>query len=318
MDTKGLKGLRDVVNRYLFTDRPKTDIEKQAKKLKPVPLLKLKGGFPSNNLSGSGSSKNNSLLKKAEEYLANENQKIANTSDKSLLRKAEEYLANEKAKGEEASNEKKSLLEEAVESEKAKALGGNKEEPNVKLGIKDREALRNAEEYLNGGWESLSNISRRFTFDEDKARNQDGLKTWSPSNSKERRTLSPEGYFRHGETLANRAKLRAQFIKAYRDKYGEEPSEKEIAEIEKRAENAKMWQGSIPSTAIKEARYDPSTKEMQVKFNGKGPSSNTWYSYPGVPTELVRKFRDAISKGEFFLRNIHDQYTTNPGHKRKK
>lgn len=64
-------------------------------------------------------------------------------------------------------------------------------------------------------------------------------------------------------------------------------------------------QASIPSTAIANIRYNPKTEGLNVKFQG----GKTSYFYPAVPLELVQRWLKAPSKGEFFMKNIHDQYS---------
>ena len=56
---------------------------------------------------------------------------------------------------------------------------------------------------------------------------------------------------------------------------------------------------------IKNIQYDPKTELLRVKFS----SGNKTYDYPGVPLELVEALMKAPSKGEFFMANIHDQYS---------
>ena len=52
---------------------------------------------------------------------------------------------------------------------------------------------------------------------------------------------------------------------------------------------------------------DPKTKELWVTFQG----SSKKYWYPRVPEEKVREMMAAPSKGEYFMNNIHDQYSVN-------
>ena len=68
-----------------------------------------------------------------------------------------------------------------------------------------------------------------------------------------------------------------------------------------------MYTQDVPSTAIKKMKYDPKTKELWVTFQG----SNKKYWYPRVPEEKVREMMAAPSKGEYFMNNIHDQYSVN-------
>ena len=62
---------------------------------------------------------------------------------------------------------------------------------------------------------------------------------------------------------------------------------------------------SVSSSAISNVKYDPDTEALNVKFNGSGKH----YFYPAVPLELVQALLRAPSKGEFFMKNIHDQYS---------
>jgi hypothetical protein len=54
-------------------------------------------------------------------------------------------------------------------------------------------------------------------------------------------------------------------------------------------------------------KYDPKTKELWVTFQG----SNKKYWYPRVPKEKIEEMMAAPSKGEYFMNNIHDQYSVN-------
>lgn len=62
---------------------------------------------------------------------------------------------------------------------------------------------------------------------------------------------------------------------------------------------------SVSSSAISNVKYDPDTEALNVKFNG----SSKHYFYPAVPLELIQALLRAPSKGEFFMKNIHDQYS---------
>ena len=62
---------------------------------------------------------------------------------------------------------------------------------------------------------------------------------------------------------------------------------------------------SVSSSALSNVKYDPDTEALNVKFNGSGKH----YFYPAVPLELVQGLLKAASKGEFFMANIHDQYS---------
>lgn len=135
---------------------------------------------------------------------------------------------------------------------------------------------------------TLSPKSDRYTYENQEDTNYD--KNWKPETEEEKKTLSPAGYFRKGEEAAVK-------------------QEKGINDTNEDLYNKK--QISIPSTALSSINYDPDTEGLTVKFQGNSKS----YFYPGVPLELVEALLKAPSKGEFFLANIHDQYTMNPGHK---
>lgn len=62
---------------------------------------------------------------------------------------------------------------------------------------------------------------------------------------------------------------------------------------------------SVSSSALSNVNYDPDTEALNVQFNGSGKH----YFYPAVPLELVQALLRAPSKGEFFMKNIHDQYS---------
>ena len=149
-------------------------------------------------------------------------------------------------------------------------------------------AAKSAKRLDEGKSIHLAPKSDRYTYDNQEDTNYD--KTWKPETSEEKKSLSPEGYFRKGET---------EDIKEQKgiDKSNEEFYNKK--------------QISIPSTAIQSIDYDPDTEGLTVRFTGE----NKDYFYPGVPAELVQAFLKAPSKGEFFMNNIHDQYTMNKGHK---
>ncbi len=112
-------------------------------------------------------------------------------------------------------------------------------------------------------------------------------KKWKPETKEEKETLSPKGYYRVGEREQIRKDLQGGIDdKTFNDNY----HEKQI---------------SVDSTAIKDIQYDPDTEGLTVTFQG----SNKKYFYPAVPMELVQALMKAPSKGEFFMANIHDQYS---------
>lgn len=158
------------------------------------------------------------------------------------------------------------------------------------MNIKDifSNAIKRAIKRLDQGKEiTVSSKSDRYTYENQEDTNYD--KNWKPSTSEERKSLSPAGYFRKGET---------------------EQVEEDIGINDDNKEFYNKKQISIPSTAISSVNYDPDTEGLTVKFQG----NDKKYFYPGVPLELVQDMMKAPSKGEFFMANIHDQYTMNPGH----
>jgi hypothetical protein len=60
----------------------------------------------------------------------------------------------------------------------------------------------------------------------------------------------------------------------------------------------------MPSTLIRNSRYDPQSQTLSVWFvtNGKR------YDYQNVPPETYGAFRNAFSKGRFFNREIRGNY----------
>jgi hypothetical protein len=60
----------------------------------------------------------------------------------------------------------------------------------------------------------------------------------------------------------------------------------------------------MPSTLIRDSRYDPRSRTLSVWFvtNGKR------YDYRDVPPETYGAFRKAFSKGRFFNREIRGNY----------
>ena len=51
----------------------------------------------------------------------------------------------------------------------------------------------------------------------------------------------------------------------------------------------------VDSSAVAEARYDADARTLFLRFT----SGVTWYSYPGVPWGVARRFAEADSKGKF-------------------
>lgn len=164
-------------------------------------------------------------------------------------------------------------------------------------------------------------------------------KVWKPKTAEEKKTLSPEGYFRIGErqnerdkvytSIFDAAKERAKAIDEERVRQLKESGQKarrtQKRTLEKKAkeeadkaiqsEENREKQISIPSTAIAKIKYNPHNEILKVKFT----SGNKEYTYrPGVPEDLIRRWLEAPSKGEFFMRNIHDQYSLFGKNHRKK
>lgn len=132
---------------------------------------------------------------------------------------------------------------------------------------------------------SVAPKSDRYTYNNQEDTNYD--KSWTPKTDTEKKTLSPEGYHRVGERDEKKAELQGDmndndFNEAYKEK-----------------------QISVDSTAISNITYDPKDEGLKVKFKGSGKE----YFYPGVPLETVQAFLKAPSKGEYFMNNIHDQYS---------
>lgn len=128
--------------------------------------------------------------------------------------------------------------------------------------------------------------SNRYTYNRWLSNEDKTYNNFTPKTEKEKETLSPEGYFQ-----------------------GKEVKQKDT----EHKDSERLYQASIPSTAIKSFTYDPKTESLYVRFT----KGNKTYFYPRVPKELIQKWMKAPSKGEFFFANIHDQYTLNPGHTRE-
>ena len=173
---------------------------------------------------------------------------------------------------------------------------------------------------------SLNMNSDRYTYDNREDNRYD--KKWTPKTKEEKETLSPNGYYRQGDRESERKSIMSGIFNAALNRAKNEDQErvnklksegkkarktsnKKLTEIaRKEAEEQfnneyREKQISIPSTAIKNIQYNPKTKLLRVKFS----SGNKTYNYPGVPMELVEALIKAPSKGEFFMANIHDQYS---------
>lgn len=132
---------------------------------------------------------------------------------------------------------------------------------------------------------SFTPKSDRYTYGNREDNNYD--KKWKPKTESEKKTLSPDGYYRFGERAEKKAELQGKmddkdFNNAYQEK-----------------------QISVDSTALSNIEYDPKTEGLKVKFQDNGKT----YFYPGVPLETVQALMKAPSKGEYFMANIHDQYS---------
>lgn len=179
--------------------------------------------------------------------------------------------------------------------------------------IKSRKDGREAEKRLDDNKSiSFKPKSLRYTY-EDRA-NTDLNSKWKPAdkNANPDDKLSPKGYFRpmtskkinknYDRSVENPDRLE-DFYKTNKEFFKNE-DEKNDTYNERR-------NISIDSTAIKQFDYDPKTQGLTVQFQGNSKK----YFYPKVPVELIKKWIEANSKGEFFLSNIHDQYSMNPSHK---
>ena len=134
------------------------------------------------------------------------------------------------------------------------------------------------------------------------------LKNFKPATKEEKDTLSPIGFFRVGEIDDEKNKKIAEQIKKAAQDLGRKKLTKAQEELVRvQAEQQQMFTQDVPSTAIKKVKYNPETKELWVTFQG----SNKKYWYPRVPKDKVEEMMAAPSKGEYFMQNIHDQYSVN-------
>lgn len=62
----------------------------------------------------------------------------------------------------------------------------------------------------------------------------------------------------------------------------------------------------MPSTAVRDIRYDPLTRQLQVSFVASGRR----YVYFDVPPEAWEAFRHAFAKGAHFNRHIRGSYAS--------
>ena len=134
------------------------------------------------------------------------------------------------------------------------------------------------------------------------------LEKFKPETQEEKDTLSPIGFFRTGERQSEAQKKIQERIKAAASMMQQkELTPDQEALVTAQAQREQPFTQDIPSTAIKKLKYDPKTQELYVTFQG----SNKKYWYPRVPKEKIEELMEAPSKGEYFLKNIHDQYSVN-------
>lgn len=155
--------------------------------------------------------------------------------------------------------------------------------------------------------------SERYTFLPNLT-SKKGFKNFKPETREEKDTLSPIGFFRQGEINDNRQKILNERIRAAASMLGKK--ETDLTEDQKelvtaQAQRERMSTQDIPSTALKTIKYDPDTQELWVTFQG----GKKKYWYPRVPKEKIKELMNAPSKGEYFIKNIHDVYSVNPGHR---
>lgn len=59
----------------------------------------------------------------------------------------------------------------------------------------------------------------------------------------------------------------------------------------------------MPSTAIRNARYDPERRELNVEF-----VTGRRYTYFDVPEPVAQGFQQAFSKGRYFNAHVRDRF----------
>ena len=134
------------------------------------------------------------------------------------------------------------------------------------------------------------------------------LEKFKPETQEEKDTLSPIGFFRVGERQSEAQKKIQERIKSAASMLQQKeltPDQEKL--VTAQAQQEQPFTQDIPSTAIKKFKYDPKTEELYVTFQG----SNKKYWYPRVPKEKIEEMMNAPSKGEYFMQNIHDQYSVN-------
>ena len=149
--------------------------------------------------------------------------------------------------------------------------------------------------------------SERYTY----LPNVTGTKTlagFKPKTKEEKDTLSPIGFFRVGEIEEQRNQKIAEAIKKAAAQLGRKKLTKGQEKLVRmQAESEQPYTQDVPSTAIEKVKYDPKTESLYVNFVG----GKKTYWYPRVPKEKVQEMMAAPSKGEYFMQNIHDQYSVN-------
>lgn len=185
----------------------------------------------------------------------------------------------------------------------------------VKNIFKNKSKSKDAYERLDRGETiQFSPRSDRYTYNSGADTRYD--KKWTPATSLEKKTLAPEGYYRQGDRLEQKTAIYSGIFDAAKkgikkdhptynqDKLDNEAT-KEADEVFN--EEYREKQISVPSTALKTVSYNPDNKILEVKFT----SGSKKYDYPHVPLETVQALMKAPSKGEYFMKNIHDQYSLN-------
>ena len=185
----------------------------------------------------------------------------------------------------------------------------------VKNIFKNRSKSQDAYNRLERGDSiTFSPRSDRYTYDSGADTKYD--KAWSPETSQEKKTLAPEGYYRQGDRLEKKTAIYSgifdaakEAVKAEHPRYGAKRVNEEAAKDADAVfqDEYREKQISVPSTALKTVAYNPDNKVLEVKFT----SGNKKYDYPHVPLETVQALMKAPSKGEYFMHNIHDQYSLN-------
>lgn len=181
--------------------------------------------------------------------------------------------------------------------------------------ISDKKVNNLSDAMDNGKTITLSQPkSQRFTFNRALATDGEVRNNFKPETPEQKETLSPNGFFMGDKLKDKREELKNEKIEQGKAKYknlGMRWTANREKEAVADAENARVYETEVPSTAIKKVKYDPKTESLYVSFT----DSNKKYFYPRVPKELIEKWMKAGSKGQFFLNNIHDQYSLNPSHK---